>query len=830
MNALHPAFLLLLLIPSAWMFWSWRRVQRPLSLVLKTLTFAAIILALAEISVTMPETKTGVVFLADTSGSITDDDLARASSYIAEASANRGRNWMTVLPFAHRMSQAGEADRINGPLRLVHTGGDDQNGTNFEAALRDSVAALPAEHLPRVVLISDGLENEGSSARALAELERLNIPVDTVPLHGRANSGLQLVSLGLPREAYAGEELPVTLMVQSPRSGSGTLELTAEGKAIGSSAVDLRPGSNEILAHARLKTSGAVALTGKLAVRGMGELPFGGAVSIRRAKLLFLSEDAPEVDVNLTQALDQAGFELVRDRGLIDRGLEDTQVVVLNNLDLTTFASRQKKELEQFVRRGGGLLLIGGERQIYKDDKQMDALDRALPAKLAPPKTPEGICVALIVDKSSSMEGRKIELARLSASGVVDHLRPIDTIGILIFDNSFQWAVPVRRAQDKQLIKRLISGITPDGGTQIAPALTEAYRKIVTAKGTYKHIVLLTDGISEEGDSMDLAREAAQHEVTISTVGLGQDVNRTYLERVAATSGGRSYFLNEPQGLEQILLKDVQEYTGSTAVERPLLPIVRKSAEVLEGVSMETAPALKGYARYEAKLSGDTVLGIDAQKKDPLYVRWQYGLGRAAVFASDAKSRWAADWVAWPGFDKFWINVTRDLLTHTERSEARAQFDTADGDIMVTYTLGPGVTDPSELPELFALGPNGFRKPVNLRRTAPRTYMGRVHAGRLTGLFRVRPVRESSAFPEVGLYREQPEFQDAGVDAQTLRQISTLTGGRFNPAASSVFDAGGRSLSTSWQLWPGFVGLAIALSLAELVLRKWSGLAHRFGR
>ena len=75
------------------------------------------------------------------------------------------------------------------------------------------------------------------------------------------------------------------------------------------------------------------------------------------------------------------------------------------------------------------------------------------------------------------MEGRKIELARLSAIGVVDHLRPMDPIGVLIFDNSYQWAVPIRHAEDKSLIKRLISGITPDGGTQIAPALTEAYRK-----------------------------------------------------------------------------------------------------------------------------------------------------------------------------------------------------------------------------------------------------------------------------------------------------------------------------------------------------------------
>ena len=68
--------------------------------------------------------------------------------------------------------------------------------------------------------------------------------------------------------------------------------------------------------------------------------------------------------------------------------------------------------------------------------------------------------------------------------------------------------------------------------------------------------------------------------VTISTVGLGQDVNRAFLEKVAESAQGKSYFLNEPSGLEQILLRDVEEHTGSTAVEKPIVPKVLKQAQV----------------------------------------------------------------------------------------------------------------------------------------------------------------------------------------------------------------------------------------------------------
>src|ERR1043166_6532461 len=256
-----------------------------------------------------------------------------------------------------------------------------------------------------------------------------------------------------------------------------------------------------------------------------------------------------------------------------------------------------KATLEDYVKKGGGLVWIAGERNVFVDKKGApdDALERTLPAKLAPPRSPEGTAVVLIIDKSSSMEGRKIELARLGGIGGVENLPPIDSVGVLIFDNSFQWAVPMRKAEDRSTIEKLISGITPDGGTQIAPALSEAYQKILPQTAVFKHIVLLTDGISEEGDSMQLTKEALANHVTISTVGLGQDVNRAFLEKVATSAEGKSYFLNDPSGLEQILLRDVEEHTGNTAVEKSLTHKVLKPAEILDGVGIESAPALRGY-------------------------------------------------------------------------------------------------------------------------------------------------------------------------------------------------------------------------------------------
>lgn len=809
-------------MPVAWMFFEWRRTTRRLGLALKAVSLAAILIALSEPRLNVSETKVALAVLVDTSDSVSAADLEHASRVADSIADNRGRHWMRVIPFARstRSLDRGEGDK---PWHLRQTAGEAGRATDLEAAIREAAAALPAGLVPRIALLSDGRQNEGSVARAAWQARQLGIPIDTYALKGRPQPVLRLESVSLPAIAFTGERFPIDLVVSTPRAGLAEVELTAEGRTLGKTQVQLGAGETPLRMHASLNTPGALDLSIAIRAQSAGEVHIDQAVTLRQPKVLYITGDEPGANSHLTTTLAAAQFDVQHAADIPAAGLGDFQLVVLDNWDLESIPEPRKSDLEKYVKQGGGVLIIGGERNMYVEDKEKveDALERALPAKLAPPRSPEGTAVVLIIDKSSSMEGRKMELARQAAVGVVDNLRPIDMVGVLIFDNSFQWAVPMRRAEDRTLIKRLISGITPDGGTQIAPALAEAYRRILPSNATYKHIVLLTDGISEEGDSLDLSREALAKRVTISTVGLGQDVNRAYLEKIAQLAGGKSYFLNEPAGLEQILLRDVMEHTGSTAVEKPLKPELKKQTEILDGVAIETAPALKGYVKFIAKPGAETLLAID---RDPLLARWQYGLGRSAVFASDAKARWAADWITWKGYDKLWTNIARDLLPHAQAGEATVEFDSANGDLVIDYRLGRDVEEPAAIPEIFVFGPDHFEKPIEVKKIAAGQYRGRLQIGDRQGLFRVRPLADSRAFPETGLYRPEAEMADYGSNETLLKQVAEFTGGRFQPDPKNIFDAGGRTIASTMQLWPAFLALAIVLNLAELVMRKWKGM------
>jgi Ca-activated chloride channel family protein len=821
----RPWLLLLTILPFAWCFFEWRKHSRHFGLIVKAVMLLAIALSLAGPVLSWQDRKVALAVVADTSASISAQDLARERKILKQISASKGSNEIEVIPFARAPRDLAPAES---DFKLATTAGSAGNGTNLEAPVRQALASLPAGVLHRVLLISDGNENEGALTRAAWQAHELGVAVDTIALGGRERPQILAEAAGLPPVVFTGEQFPVDLTVYTPRATAATVDLAAEGKTIGSHNVTLAAGDNRLRILASLNAAGAIDLSGAVRAEGLGESRFEAAVSVRRPRVVWVTQDAAGSEKHIAALLEANKFDFSLAREL-PASLDDAQLLVLNNLNFEALSLDEKQRVEKFVQGGGGALWIAGENNMYVDHKGQpeDALARTFPAKLAPPREPEDTVVVLIMDKSASMEGKKIELSRQAATGVIENLRPEDRVGILIFDNSFTWAVPIRKADDKAMLKKLIAGIVPDGGTQIPSALTEAYKKVLPLDATFKHMVLLTDGISEEGDSQKLAKDAGDHKITISTIGLGQDVNKPFLEKIATGAGGKSYFLNDPSGLEQILLHDVKEHTGTVAIEKPISVGVKHPSDLLDKVDMTKAPNLHGYVRFDTRSTADEILQIEG--KDPLLVRWQYGLGRATVFASDAKSRWAADWVGWAGFDTLWTNIFRDLLPRGTESEANASFDSAKQELVVDYRLSnrsaaSGASSDTVPPEIYAIGPGDFRKPMQLTRVSVLAYQARVRIGNVQGLFRVRPLNDSRTFPEVGLYRPEEELTEYGSNEGLLKSVALSTGGRFNPNPGDAFQTDGQSIESTARLWPILLGAAILLNLVELIARKWRGM------
>jgi len=809
--------LLLLALPIGWAVWQSRRTYRWTGLLFHALALGLIIIALAQPQWTHTTRQLAVAALVDDSSSIPSAQVEQQRTWLEQLRAAAGAALLRPLTFAETVQRGAPT---NGEEVAV------LRGTNLEAALRDALAVLPDDRAGRIVLASDGLENEGSVERAVFQARRRGIAVDVVPLAGRPRPEFNLSGVAFPAQAYVGEQFPIELSIDSPQELSVSIRLSAEGRPLGTTSARLVPGGNLLRLRGRLETPGSALIQGEIDAPDQDPIPFAGVVSLRKPRALLLTQSKSGQEPHLEQVLRAAQFESKRlasleAAGSLRNARDDYEVIIAENQDFESWPEERKREIETFVRQGGGFLLIAGENNLYveRESEDSDPLNRMLPAVLAPPKTPEGAAVALVLDKSSSMEGKKMQLARQSAMGMIDNLRPVDNVGVLSFDNSFQWTFPIRKNDEPDVLKQLIAGIIADGGTQIAPALNEAYRQIKPQEAVYRHILLLTDGISEEGDSIQLAREAAREKITISTIGLGQDVNRAYLERVATTAEGRSYFVIDVEQLAQVVLRDVLEHTGTSVTEREFYPKVLREVELLDTLNLRLAGPLLGWVKFEAKELAETILEIE-DEEDPLLSRWQYGLGRSAVFTSDATNRWATNWVQWPGFDRFWANVLRDLLPRSQTIEASARWDAASQEVVVSYRNLTGERPDGEPPQLLVLGPDGFRQAIPLAAMAAGVWEARLSPGERYGLFRFRPERDIEFFPETAFYRQNLELERFGNDVELLRGIAAATGGRFDPTPAEIFRPSAEPIETTWDLWPWALALGLLLALVELLGRK----------
>jgi hypothetical protein len=258
------------------------------------------------------------------------------------------------------------------------------------------------------------------------------------------------------------------------------------------------------------------------------------------------------------------------------------------------------------------------------------------------------------------MGGEKIELAKDAAKSAVELLGPNDKVGVVAFDGESYWVCEVQSSSNKASILDHISTIEAGGGTNMYPAMEDASEALSGVQAKLKHVILLTDGISEPGDFEGLAGRMAADRMTVSTVAVGEGSDESLLEQIARIGKGRYYFTDDPLSIPQIFAKETVTASKSAINEQPFMPIVVRSAPALSQINFQAAPFLLGYVITRPKPTAEVILA--SESGDPLLAWWRYGLGITAAFTSDAKARWSAEWLSWPGYSKFWAQVVRHSM------------------------------------------------------------------------------------------------------------------------------------------------------------------------
>jgi Ca-activated chloride channel homolog len=197
------------------------------------------------------------------------------------------------------------------------------------------------------------------------------------------------------------------------------------------------------------------------------------------------------------------------------------------------------------------------------DEEQLLYLLVTMHTPLERMETSYPVNLCLVIDRSTSMRGARLERVQAAARLAVSRLSPGDVLSIVTFSDRANVVVPAEVNREAHELLHAINSIEPSGGTEIFQGLIAGVRELVKmpAARYTNHLVLLTDGhtYGDEEQCLRLAREAVHRSIAFSAFGIGTDWNDTFLDELVAPSGGYSAYIEDPADLVDYLQKQLQE-------------------------------------------------------------------------------------------------------------------------------------------------------------------------------------------------------------------------------------------------------------------------------
>ncbi len=655
-------------------------VERPglkkrLSFLLRAVGVVFLIMSLCRPAFLLETRDRHVCFLVDASESIALSQARDALGEVKERiAALKSGDTHSVYIFGDKLQQ-GTADEL---IQQVDQWEKQAGGAVFRrhtaipASLLAARLYFPAGKAKQMVLFSDGKSTRGNLAEAVSLLKKEDVDIFRRNLPGIGHAETAVVDLS-PAVSYAyfGERVRMTATLTANCTAEGILTFLNRGVVEASMPVSLTPGRNkQVSCEMNMNTAGRSIWTAELRCE-KDYFPFNNQASCSidvegKVRVLAIHRK-PRKLRPLTRALLKQNIRLdVRGEKGLPQNLNsmlEFDAILLADIPATSLTTRQMLNLKRYVSDfGGGFIMLGSENSFGLGGYYRTPVEEILPlvSRYEKEKEYPSLAMALVLDKSGSMKGMKIELARAAAKAAVELLSDRDQIAVVAFDGQPFVVSPMGSAAAKSTVTSAIDTIQAGGGTNMYPAMAAARDMLSTASARLKHMIVLGDGHSSVGDFLGISGELADESITVSTVALGGGADQALMSRIAEIGKGRYYQTMDPESVPRIFTKETMEASRSSIKEEPFLPVPVMRNSFLEGVDFTQSPYLLGYVMTKVKATSRPVLATESG--DPLMAVGRYGLGKSIAFTSDAGDRWAGEWLVWRTYGKFWAQTLRAVI------------------------------------------------------------------------------------------------------------------------------------------------------------------------
>lgn len=811
----------------------WRRWT---TLFLRCAALLCAILALANLHTNQIENRLAILFLLDTSESIEPSQFDDVIQLInGTVSSMKPTDQYGVIGFAKKSSlligvrPVSEHQQIRfDSIESLH----ERNATDILTSINQSLQLLPDNYHRRIVLFSDGIHNIGN--KSLTDLLPLystsSVEIMTLPLLSIKDK-FRVNELKLPNRVRKGQRFPIKAIIDSDGSlPNVNASLYHNGHLISDVEIPTEKGrtvfsfrNQQVWEDYPHRFQIKLDITDEIQENNQSY----GIVQIEdKPNILYVEGDLEHAD-HLNAVLQENGL-LVK---VISASEMPTDIIslqhydglILSNVPIRSFSKKQLELIEVYVRDlGHGLVVIGGERAYGPGGYTDTTLETILPLEMMPKEQKDSVAIVFAIDTSGSMANfvgsqKKIELAIEAIRAGIRNLEGEDHAAVIGFDAELRDISPLTPDHDR-LIK-VVGKLKPTGGTsKIAAAISKARDYLNPSDIKRKHVILLSDGKSNEqqSDILQQARKCAEVGIGITTIAIG-DAVRDSLEEIAKVGNGRSVYVIDIHELPEVLMDAVRD-THNYIVQEEFQPtIIDSKTSILNGI--EVLPQLYGYVATTEKPAAQVY--IKSHKEEPILASWNYGLGKSIAWTSDVKPAWSKEWITSTDFGRFWgqlinwslpngdIDTGFDLIVSNRNGNAKIVIETqkSSDEPFIVHVAGP-------IPG---------NQIVEMRQVTPRRYEG-ISQMSDVGSYIVTAKREGEERKRIEtISNSYPvEYADFQLNSSLLNMLAKETGGTYGPTMSQITDSSGTPIENKKPFYKMLLIVALVLFTFEMILRRFS--------
>lgn len=859
-NALFLLLLLPVVIVIGWPRLSFRWRRDAVSLIMRLLLVTLIILGLAGIQVHRVANKLAVIFLIDASDSIPPAMQSDAVDYVRDAAETMTeQDQAAVIVFG---ADALVEIPITERLELVQIGSDPiRINTDLAEAMRLGLALFPADTAKRLIVLSDGRQTVGDAEEVARLAAATDVQIDYVALTGTgmgvaANSPEVLVAnVDVPSSVNEGERFNLTVTLTSSRAESIVdIRVLSGGRVIHDRTVTLPPGTTNEVFEIIAPNPGFADFQVLVEPRSADNFYQNNQLSAFTEvtgppRILLVTSDEREIEA-LRPVLEESGVEVdvkgPRDLPIGLAPLSSYDSIVLANVSAIALGQERMEFLQAYVRDlGGGLVVIGGPEAYGVGGYFETPLEETLPVemRIRDEERIPSLTMFFVIDRSGSMQMSSVgnvsnlELAKEAVARSFDLLHDRDRTGVLSFDVTAYYVIELQAigdAANRAALRDRVGTLRPGGGTNIYQGVLSADQMLRNDPSALKHVILLTDGGADPAGIIETVDRMYQnYGVTTSVVAVGGEY-APWLQDVAIAGRGQFHVVFDVSTIPAIFTSETLLATRAYIFEDDFFPTLTANHPIMQGIS--SLPQLKGYIATTDKETATVILR--GPEDDPLLASWQYGLGRAVAFTSDATSRWAENWLSWDNFADFWSQTIRWSIIEGSTSNIEARVEQRGEEAVLVADVRDNRGDFLNVLTLNAAVVNAQLETTNLtlQQTAPGRYEA-VFTPEDEGAYFVtvagQPPEDADVLsPEKVIQTTgwvlsySAEYRVGAETSQTnpfalLRTIANLTGGsslQDRPAAAFVHNLDQERAAQP--IWPYFILAALCLLPLDIALRR----------